>query len=231
MGKSPSHQFGQVIAWVLETSIEPVLRDIARKHNLYLDVKGKRKARHGRKKIVWQDHYGNAHDLDFVLERGGTDDRVGTPVAFIEAAWRRYTKHSRNKAQEIQGAVMPLRATHAECAPFIGVVLAGVYTSGALRQLESLGFELLYFPYDKVVQVFGRFGIDAAFEENTPDSEFARKMKAWSRLEDNQRYALAALLASQERRALRRFYSAWNALLQGTLKPFGCIRFTEGAAT
>ena len=45
---------------------------------------------------------GNVHDLDYVFEQGGTEATIGQPKAFIEIAWRRYTKHSRNKAQEIQ---------------------------------------------------------------------------------------------------------------------------------
>ena len=52
---------------------------------------------------------------DYVLERGGTDTVRGLPAAFIETAWRRYTKHSRNKAQEIQGAVLAL--AHAKRLP------------------------------------------------------------------------------------------------------------------
>src|SRR5947209_19932574 len=117
MAQSYAHKFGQIIGGVLESAVEPMLRDLAKKHGLYLDVKGKRKARKGRKKITWLDLYGNSHDLDFVIERGGSDTTNGKPVAFVEAAWRRYTKHSRNKAQEIQGAIMPLHAAHWECAP------------------------------------------------------------------------------------------------------------------
>ncbi len=52
MAKSPSHKFGQIIGEVLETSVEPMLRALAAKHNLYLDIKGKRPARKGRKKIA-----------------------------------------------------------------------------------------------------------------------------------------------------------------------------------
>ncbi len=59
--------------------------------------------------------------MDFVLERDGSDTRTGTPIAFIETAWRRYTKHSRNKAQEIQGAILPLVTTHREAASYFGV--------------------------------------------------------------------------------------------------------------
>jgi hypothetical protein len=62
---------------------------------------------------------------------------LGMPAAFIETAWRRYTKHSRNKAQEIQGAIMPLVETYMKAGPFIGAVLAGVFTKGALMALNS----------------------------------------------------------------------------------------------
>jgi hypothetical protein len=61
--------------------------------------------------VTWQDGYGNKHDLDYVLERGGDEERLGVPAAFIESAWRRYTKHSKNKVQEIEAAVMPVALT------------------------------------------------------------------------------------------------------------------------
>lgn len=138
MAESPAHRFGQIIGEVLEAAIEPLLVKFARAHRLYLDKKGARPARPGNK-MTWTDRSGNKHDLDFVLERGGTAQRIGVPVAFIETAWRRYTKHSRNKAQELQGAIQPLAETHRASAPFIGVVLAGVFTEGALAQLRSLG--------------------------------------------------------------------------------------------
>src|SRR4030042_370278 len=122
MAESLAHTFGQIIGNVLEEAIEPALQEFADRHGLYLDKRGSRKAREGRR-VTWTDLYGNAHDLDFVLERGGTDDVVGIPVAFIETAWRRYTKHSRNKAQEIQGAIQVLALTHKYCCPFVGVIL------------------------------------------------------------------------------------------------------------
>ena len=68
MAKSPSHQFGQIIGDVLEASIESLLQNFANENELYLDKKGIRKTRKG-KKVSWIDLYGNRHDLDFVLER------------------------------------------------------------------------------------------------------------------------------------------------------------------
>ena len=151
MAHSPAHKWGQIVGQeFLEVALMPILQVTAKKHGLYLDVKGKRPARSGLK-ISWADDFGNAHDLDFVLERGGTDEKIGDPVAFIETAWRRYTKHSRNKAQEVQGAVLPLVTRHHRHAPFIGVMLAGEWTDGAVKQLTSLGFKVLHFTYQDIV--------------------------------------------------------------------------------
>lgn len=195
MGVSPSHRFGQFIGEILEAAVIPLLDRFAKDHNLYFDKQGSRPCRRG-KKCSWIDLNKNSHDLDFVFERGGTPDRTGIPAAFIEVAWRRYTKHSRNKVQEIQGAILPLVETYRNAAPFQGAILAGVFTKAALAQLESLGFTVLYFPYDTVVNVFKEFGIDATYDEHTLDEVFLDKVKASEALKKDQRQALAAKLLS-----------------------------------
>lgn len=121
MAQSPSHKFGQIIGDLLEQAVEPFLQQFAHEHDLYLDRKGPRQARKG-VKVTWRDLRGNNHDLDFVLEKGGSPTHIGTPVAFIETAWRRYTKHSKNKAQEIQGAIISLVETYHYYEPFCGAV-------------------------------------------------------------------------------------------------------------
>ena len=183
MAESLSHKFGQIIGDLLELAIEPHLQKFAKKNKLFLDKKGERKARSG-KKVTWTDGKENKHDLDFVLERGGTANKTGVPIAFIEVAWRRYTKHSRNKAQEIQGAIIPLTEKYKNSSPFVGVVLAGEFTSGSLNQLNSLGFGVLYFPYDTVVKAFSKFGIDAASNESTSEKDFKKKIESWNKLQD-----------------------------------------------
>ena len=90
--------------------------------------------------------------------RNGTDNEIGQPIAFIEVAWRRYTKHSRNKAQEIQGAILPLAEKYRWNNPFLGTVLAGVFTAGSLEQLKSQGFHVLYFPYETLVRALQQRG-------------------------------------------------------------------------
>lgn len=197
MAESLSHKFGQIIGDLLELAIEPHLRKFAAKNKLFLDKKGIRLTRKG-KKLSWTDSKENIHDLDFVLERGGTNEALGVPVAFIETAWRRYTKHSRNKAQEIQGAILPLSEKYKNSSPFIGVVLAGEFTQGALTQLESSGFCVLYFSYDTVIKAFNKFGINAAFDEKTPEKEFRKKIDSWNKLADKSEVAKELLLLNKK---------------------------------
>lgn len=174
MAESPAHKFGQLIGGLLESVVQPPLTEFCERHSLYLDCQSqKRPVRQGRK-VSWEDSYGNRHDLDFVIEWEGSDAKYGQPVAFIEVAWRRYTKHSRNKAQEIQGAILPLAERYKWNNPFLGVVLAGEFTLGSLEQLRSLGFHVLYFPYATLVAAFASEGIDIRFDEDTPDEEFRR---------------------------------------------------------
>lgn len=64
-------------------ALQPELNTFAKKHKLYLDKQGMRKARTGQK-VSWTDENNNKHNLDLVLERGGTENKIGIPVAFIE---------------------------------------------------------------------------------------------------------------------------------------------------
>lgn len=207
MAKSPAHKFGQIIGDVLEEAIEPLLHEFASDRNLYLDKKGPRPARKGNK-VSWKDSEGNMHDLDFVLEENGTSAKIGTPVAFIEVAWRRYTKHSRNKAQEIQGAIIPLAARYSDASPFKGVILGGIFTMGAINQLKSLGFTVSFFHYDTMIEAFASAGINANFDERTSDSEFEQRVRKWEGLTDKQRTHLAKELIRLNSNEVRHFMMA-----------------------
>lgn len=205
MAESLSHKFGQIIGDLLELAIEPHLRKFAKRNNLYLDKKGVRTARKG-KKLSWIDGKENSHDLDFVLERGGNEKLIGVPVAFIETAWRRYTKHSRNKSQEIQGAILPLAEKHRNSSPFIGVVLAGEFTAGSLTQLKSSGFCVLYFSYDTVMRAFRKFKIDADFDESTSEKDFRKKIDSWSNLPNQE--SVAKELLKLNKKEVEEFFAS-----------------------
>lgn len=194
MAQAPGHRFGQIIGDMLEEAVRPPLAEVAERHGLYLDWKHSRAARGGRKKVNWIDSKANAHDLDYVLEVGGSEKVQGRPKAFIEIAYRRYTKHSRNKAQEIQGAVSPLAETYSDDHPFLGAILAGVFTDGSLTQLRSHGFGVLYFPFESVVKAFASVGIDAHFDEGTEDADILSKINAYEKLDDTGRSKITQAL-------------------------------------
>jgi hypothetical protein len=206
MAVSYSHRLGQIIGESLENALEPFLREFANRHNLYFDKKEFRAARSGTK-LTWTDINNNKHDLDFVFEKGGSQEHIGNPVAFIECAWRRYTKHSRNKAQEIQGAIMPLCEKYKKENPFIGVILAGVFTENSLKQLRSLGFIILYFPYEMIITAFQAMGIDVYFEENTTEDYFAKQIALWEELKDSERDVVYKKITEQNLFEINQFMS------------------------
>jgi len=213
MAESPAHRFGQVIGELLESVVQPQLEAFCQSERLYLDHQRKnRPARRG-KKVSWSDQYGNTHDLDFVIERDGTDQQVGRPLAFIETAWRRYTKHSRNKAQEIQGAILPLAEKYRWNNPFLGTILAGVFTDGSLGQLRSLGFSVLYFPYTSLVAAFRANEIDIAFDEATPDVVFRRTTKRIEATSPATMRQIRAHLVRANQSAIDNFFDALNRRL------------------
>ncbi len=217
MAGSPSHKFGQIIGDLLEEIIGPQLQDFCDQRGLYLDSKGERGAAREGKKVSWQDKFGNAHDLDFVIEKGGTKEKRGRPLAFIEAAWRRYTKHSRNKAQEIQGAILPVAERYAWDKPFLGAILAGVFTEGALTQMRSSGFEVTLFPYSSLVEAFASIGLNAAFDEETPDADFKKTIKKIERLTRQKRAALKQHLIRGNQALMDRFFTELQATLDRTV--------------
>lgn len=213
MASSPAHRFGQIIGDLLEEIMAPQLQYFCDERRLYLDKKGHRgNARQG-KKVSWLDKYGNSHDLDFVIEKGGSPNIQGRPIAFIEAAWRRYTKHSRNKAQEIQGAVLPIAERYNWDKPFLGVILAGVFTEGSLKQMKTSGFEIALFPYESIVSAFAVVNIDVKFNEETSDAIFQRAIDRIDKLNGNQRDQLKQSLITLNEIPLKLFFDELQATM------------------
>lgn len=217
MAKSPAHKFGQDLGHLIEEIVlndvlRPQLESYTQERGYYLDAKGARPARRG-VKVTWPDRFGNTHDLDFVIEIGGSAHVLGRPIAFIEAAWRRYTKHSKNKAQEIQGAVLPLIDLHREQAPFHGAVLAGEFTQPAVQQLRSQGFTVVHLSYATVVGAFAAADIDIDFDEGTAVSKFTAASKRIAKLSTAQRMQARQFIVNKCSAALDEFMTALRAVL------------------
>ncbi len=164
---------------------------IAQEFNLYLDFHHPRAVRGGKRRVAWKDKQENTHNLDYVIEEGGSETVQGRPRAFIEIAWRRYTKHSKNKTQEIQGAIIPLAETYQNSHPFLGAVLAGEFTEPSLEQFQSHSFKLIHCPYQTILKAFASEGVDVSSEEDTSDEALQEKVDSFGQLSSSQREQIA----------------------------------------
>lgn len=208
---SPGHKLGQMIGNFFESVLGAQLERTARELGLYLDRKGPRSGVRGtHHKVTWRDNQGNGHDLDYVLERGGSAERQGRPVAFIELAWRRYTKHSRNKTGEIEGALLHLRDSHRSCL-FLGAILAGEYTEGGIRQLSSHGIHVLHIEYEQVIAAFRTRGVDLDYPENASPTVKQRLIRQMGRLSKADQAQVAAAFEATIRDALDGFLGSLRA--------------------
>lgn len=63
----------------------------------------------------------------------------------------------------------------------------------------------MHFPYETVVQAFASVGIDAAYDEATPDSAFAKKVKAWEKLSKKKKAHLEEKLVELNRTEVDNF--------------------------
>jgi hypothetical protein len=122
---SPSHKLGQKIGEFLQEYFSTDIKKLSKSLGYYFDQQGPCCGVRGdRRKVECVDNRGSSHDMDYVIEKGGTESKKGEPLAFIEVAWRRYTKHSRNKAGELEGSMLALRDPYRYCA-FLGAIIAG----------------------------------------------------------------------------------------------------------
>ena len=211
---SPGHKLGQLIGNFFEKFVDTVLADrlaeMAREHRFYLDRRGQRDVRGERKKLTWEDTLGNKHDLDFVLEQGGSTEKIGRPIAFVEAAWRRYTKHSRNKVGEIEAALIHLRDSHRTCR-FVGAIVAGEWTKGAVKQWESHGITVLHIPFAFVAAAFRLKDIDLSYAEKAKAQEKRLVADALEALGEADRAEIAAALEVAAEEPLKKFLLSLEA--------------------
>lgn len=109
-----------------------------------------------------------------MVEQEGHDHKFGLPIAFFKVACQHPTLRFDHKAEEIQRTISLLAERYPWNNSFFGVVVAEERSSSLLDQMRSLGFHVLYFPYETLVAAFASVGIDIRFDEDTPDEEFRR---------------------------------------------------------
>lgn len=218
MAKSPAHRFGQIIGDLLECTLIRHCQPIANEYGMYLDYKHPRAARNNQNEVRWIDINGNTHKLDIVIEYEGSEANIGKPRAFIEIAWRRYTKHSKNKAQEISAAIKPLVSRYSEYGPFYGAVLAGEFTENSLNQMKSEGFKLLYFSINAIEDAFASQGINAHWDEDTSEEELQIRVEQLEALTGTQLQLIGDYLIENNIEQWEIFLNSLRNALERTLE-------------
>lgn len=165
---SAGHRLGQLVGdWFEEYFVLPLLESVSAKLRLYLDHRFRARPVRG-DRIVWIDDEGNTVDYDFVMELNGTDDQLGIPVAFFECFWRRGSRHSKDKARDDSGKLLPMRSVH-PTARFLGIVAAGDFTNPARLLVRSRDIDLFYTPKVKVVTAFSNLGMQVDYPDKSTE--------------------------------------------------------------
>ena len=88
-----------------------------------------------------------------------------------------------------------------------------VFTEGSLKQLKSHGFSILYLPYESIVEAFAAGGIDAAFDERTPDEELQTKVDAYEGLSGKRKRKIVTSLKRKHQTEFDNFIESLEASL------------------
>jgi hypothetical protein len=166
---SSGHKLGQLVGdWFQDDFVRPILAEVAERLGLYLDHRLRSRSARG-DKILWEDEYKNFVDYDFVLELGGSDEKLGVPVAFLECFWRRGSRHSKDKARDDSGKLMPMRYNY-PTARFLGIVASGDFTKPAMQLIKSREIDLFYVPKAKVVESLAEVGNGMDYLDSAPET-------------------------------------------------------------
>jgi hypothetical protein len=168
---SSGHKLGQLIGdWWEEHFVLPLLEEIADELDLYLDHRFKDRKCRGGSKIIWEDENSNSVDYDFVLELNGSDEDKGIPVGFIEVFWRRGARHSKDKARDDSGKLMPMRQTY-PTARYLGIAACGSLTEPAREYIKLRDIDLFYVPKGKIIEAFEENGLIIDYPDKLSEAE------------------------------------------------------------
>jgi hypothetical protein len=177
---SAGHKLGQLVGdWFEQFFVLPLLEQAATRLDLYLDHRFRERPARG-EKIVWHDDEGNAVDYDFVMELDGTRETLGVPVAFVECFWRRGSRHSKDKARDDAGKLVPMRDTY-PTARFVGIVGGGDFTGPAKQFIQCRGIDLFYVPKAKIVAAFDAVGLQMDYPDRASEEAKAQLADVFQR--------------------------------------------------
>ncbi len=168
---SYGHKIGQVIGdWYEEHVALRILEHVATSLNLHLDHRFNTRAARNTSKILWHDLEDNSVDYDFVLEIGGTDSQIGLPVAFFETFWRRGARHSKDKARDDSGKLVPMGITY-PTVRMLGIISAGDFSEPAKDLVNSRGIDLFYISKNQIVSAWSSKGKNIDYDDKASEDE------------------------------------------------------------
>ncbi len=178
---SAGHKLGQLVGdWFEEHFVLPLLEQVADHLKLFLDHRFRNRKCRESERILWKDEDGNDVDYDFVMELDGSDDKKGIPVAFFECFWRRGARHTKDKARDDSGKLMPMREAY-PTARFLGIVAGGDFTAPARTLVQSRRIDLFYVPKAKIVSAFQKHSLQIDYPDKLPEPKKARLADAFER--------------------------------------------------
>lgn len=223
---SSGHKLGQLVGdWFQDCFVLPLLQEAAGKLGLFLDHRACVRGRGVRgDKILWADEDKNAVDYDFVMELGGSADKLGIPVAFLECFWRRGARHSKDKARDDSGKLMPMRVTY-PTARFLGIVASGEFTRPARELVESRKINLFYVPKAKVIETFQKLGLQMDYDDKAREEVKAEIANAFEKALSNdiKEKAAATLRALIGETAVKAYVASVQAALSSAPLEFRIV--------
>lgn len=167
---SAGHGLGQLIGdWWEKEVILPILEDLAKELNIYVDNRYKKRSTECRGgKLYWADRDGNKVDYDFVLEMNGTPEKKGIPVAFVESFWRKGARHSKDKARDDTNKLLPMREAY-PTARFLAIAACGEFTDPAKDYVKSRGVDLFFVSKNSIISAFDDVGITIDYPDSMPE--------------------------------------------------------------
>jgi hypothetical protein len=166
---SAGHRLGQLVGdWWERYVVLPLLQKVADELKLFLDNRFVDRPVRNSGKIIWKDDEGNEVDYDFVLELDGSASKRGTPVAFFEVFWRRGARHSKDKARDDSGKLVPMRDTY-PTARFLSIAASGEFTEPAKGLVVSRDIELFHVPKSNIIEAFDYHGLVMDYPDSSSE--------------------------------------------------------------
>lgn len=160
---SAGHKLGQTVGdWYEQYFVFPMLAKIANKLQLRLASRFIPNS-----VTVWKDIDGNEVDYDFVMSLCDQRQNI-MPVAFFESFWRRGTRHSKDKARDDCGKLMPMKNTYSTTR-LLSIVAAGDFTAPAREYVHSRNIDLFYIAKPFIIEAWRINGFVIDYADNLPE--------------------------------------------------------------